>query len=128
VHTFGWSLTGTATLIETLIGLSRVMSTIRRILSDFPPFFGSKNIRTILFNHACIFAEFIQQILFYNRQFIDILNCGFYQLIMAHLNNNKLTFKSFKLNLSLVGAISFYRSTPYWRITNTRNTVPGTER
>lgn len=42
VHTFGWSLTGTATLIETLIGLSRVISTIRRILSDFPPFLDSK--------------------------------------------------------------------------------------
>lgn len=53
VHTFGWSLTGTATLIETLIGLSRVISTIRRILSDFPPFLDSKNIKEIITN-SCI--------------------------------------------------------------------------
>lgn len=47
-HTFGWSLTGTDTLMETLIGLSRVISTMRRTLSDFPPFLASKNVRILL--------------------------------------------------------------------------------
>lgn len=50
-HTFGWSLTGTATLMETLIGLSRVMSTIRRVLSDF---LVSTNTSTFLFNRYII--------------------------------------------------------------------------
>jgi len=45
--------------------------------------------------------------------FIYFLTVNLINLAFTHLNNDELTFKSFKLNLSLVGAIRLYRSTPY---------------
>lgn len=116
VHTFGWSLTGTATLMETLIGLSRVMSTIRRALSDFPPFFRSKKKK--FENNFIIYFSLLH---IYIIRGISL--AFFFYILLYYKRNNLFIFFTFFFLIAVVMNLTFAHTHTHLNTNNLRVSV-----